>query len=378
MTARTPWNFDAELARWGPQSAGRLRAAPTSLAEARAYCLHVTQSHYENFKVASWLLPRRLRPHFHAVYAYCRWADDLADEAGDDLADEVGGEQTPQETASTAAPAATELSRHNDRATSGSASASTLTAAPPVGITAADGLSARRLELLDWWEEQLLNCYRGAAVWHPVMVALAETIRDFEIPAEPFCDLVVAFRQDQLVNRYESFDDLLGYCRNSANPVGRLVLYLGRAHTADNVELSDSICTGLQLANFWQDVAVDWRRGRCYVPLESLRAQGITEHELAAGRATPALRQVLAAEVDRAERWLRAGLPLVDRVPRWLQIDLSLFIHGGLAILSAIRRAQFDVWTERPTVSRGAQLRLLAGAVGRQLFGGMSRSEARR
>ena len=366
MAARTPWNFDAELARWGPQSAGKLHAAPPSLAEARAYCLHVTRSHYENFTVASWLLPGRLRPHFHAVYAYCRWADDLADEAG--------GEQTPLATAAVA----TEHSRHNDRATSGSASTSTLTAAPPVGITAAGGLSATRLELLDWWEEQLLNCYRGAAVWHPVMVALGETIRDFEIPAEPFCDLLVAFRRDQLVNRYESFDDLLGYCRNSANPVGRLVLYLGRAHTADNVELSDSICTGLQLANFWQDVAVDWRSGRCYLPLESLRAQGITEHELASGRATPALRQVLAAEVDRAERWLRPGLPLVDRVPRWLQIDLSLFIHGGLAILDAIRRAEFDVWTERPTVSRGAQLRLLAGALTRQIFGSMSRSEARR
>jgi squalene synthase HpnC len=370
LTLRTPWNFDAELARWGPQAAGRLRAAPPSLAEARTYCLHVTQSHYENFTVASWLLPRRLRPHFHAVYAYCRWADDLADEAG--------GEQTPHETASTAAPAATELSRDSVRAASGAAPASTLTASRPVGITTVGGLSATRLKLLDWWEEQLLDCYRGAAAWHPVMVALAETIRDFEIPVEPFCDLLVAFRQDQLVNRYESFDDLLGYCRNSANPVGRLVLYLGRAHTAQNVELSDSICTGLQLANFWQDVAVDCRRGRCDLPLESLRAQGITEQELAAGRVTPAWRQVLAAEVDRAERWLRAGLPLVGRVPRWLQIDLSLFIHGGLAILSAIRRADFDVWAERPTVSRGAQLRLLAGAFTRQLFSGSSRSEARR
>ena len=367
MTARTPWNFDAELARWGPQAAGKLRAAPPALADARAYCLHVTQSHYENFTVASWLLPRRLRPHFHAVYAYCRWADDLADEAG--------GEQPLH---ATAAPAATEHARDNVRAASGAAPISTLTVASPVGITAADGLAATRLELLDWWEEQLLDCYRGAPPWHPVMVALGETIRDFEIPAEPFCDLLVAFRQDQLVNRYESFDDLLGYCRNSANPVGRLVLYLGRAHTAENVELSDSICTGLQLANFWQDVAVDWRRGRCYLPFERLRAQGINEQELAAGRATPALRQVLAAEVDRAERWLRAGLPLVGRVPRWLQIDLSLFIHGGLAILSAIRRAEFDVWTARPTVSRGAQLRLLSGALARQLFGGLSRSKARR
>lgn len=374
MTARSAWNFDAELARWGPQSAGALRAAPPSLAQARGYCLYVTQSHYENFTVASWLLPRRLRPHFHAVYAYCRWADDLADEAG--------GEQAPATTIPAAAPiddpTTTEHARESARAAGGAAPTSTLTAAPPAGITVAHGQAATRLELLDWWEEQLLDCYRGVPAWHPVMVALRETIREFKIPAEPFCDLLVAFRQDQLVNRYESFDDLLGYCRNSANPVGLLVLYLGRAHTAENVELSDSICTGLQLANFWQDVAVDWRRGRCYLPLESLRAHGITEQELAAGRATPALRQVLAGEVERAERWLRAGLPLVSRVPRWLQIDLSLFIHGGLAILDAIRRADFDVWTERPTVSRGAQLRLLAGALTRQLVGGVARSEASR
>ncbi|MGD9647259.1 MAG: squalene synthase HpnC [Pirellulales bacterium] len=345
---RSGWNFDAELARWGPRSAANPNSAP-SLDEARAYCSWVAQTHYENFTVASWLLPRALRPHFHAVYAYCRWADDLADEA----------EAMPTDDHA--------LPRY---APAGSGVHGTLTAAAPAQITA-----ATRLELLDWWEEQLLQCYHGGPVRHPVLVALEDTIRQFDIPAEPFRDLLIAFRQDQSVNRYETFDDLLGYCRNSADPVGRLVLYLGRAHTAENVALSDSICTGLQLANFWQDVALDWRRGRCYLPLESLRAGGIDEGELAAGRATPALRQVLAAEVDRAEQWLLAGLPLVKRTPPWLQIDLWLFIHGGLEILSAIRRANYDVWTARPKVSRGAQLRLLSRAVARRWLGRWSSSE---
>ncbi|MBX9792441.1 MAG: squalene synthase HpnC [Pirellulales bacterium] len=362
---RIAWNFAAELARWGPRAAAVSAAsdAPApSLSAARAYCRSVAQSHYENFTVASWLLPRHLRPHFHAVYAYCRWADDLADEvpADDDSAD-----------GDSSGVAARNATPH--RAVRLHSTAPTVTAAPVVEFTA-----VKRLELLDWWEAQLLDCYRGVPARHPVMVALGETIREFEIPAEPFCDLLVAFRQDQRVDHYETFDELLGYCRNSANPVGRLVLYLGRSHSPVNVELSDSICTGLQLANFWQDVAVDWRRGRCYLPLESLRVCGIGQRELEIGRATPALRQVLAAEVERAEVWLRAGLPLVGRVPGWLQIDLELFIRGGLAILNAIRRAEFDVWAARPTVSRGTQLRLLAGALTRRMLGRLPAGEARR
>ena len=357
---RTSWNFADELSRWGPRAGGvstRSDATAISLHAAQAYCRHVAQAHYENFTVASWLLPRRSRAHFHAVYAYCRWADDLADEASADAASSMLAE------GSTTGQLAFRL--HS--------AASTITAAPAVEFTANS-----RLKLLDWWEEQLLDCYRGVPARHPVMVALGATIREFEIPAQPFRDLLVAFRQDQFVSRYESFDELLGYCRNSANPVGRLVLYLARAHNADNVELSDSICTGLQLANFWQDLAVDWRRGRCYVPLEGLHAHGIDQGELETGRATPALRQVLAAEVERAERWLRAGFPLVGRVPGWLRVDLELFIGGGLAILDSIRRAEYDVWTARPTVSRLTKMRLLAGALTRRLLGRLPVGEARR
>ena len=197
---------------------GRNAAAADAAAEP-AILPAAGRRHYENFTVASRLLPRRLRQHVCNIYAYCRWADDLADEIGD-----------PQ----------------------------------------------RSLALLDWWETQLRDCYDGRAA-HPVFIALSETIRKFDIPAEPFLDLLVAFRQDQRVTRYETIDQVLEYCRCSANPVGRLVLYLGRCHTPERARLSDSICTGLQLANFCQDVARDWDRGRIYLPQADCRRFGYDE-----------------------------------------------------------------------------------------------------
>ena len=192
--------FSRDLKRYGPQVQV---AEPPSLGRSRRYCRRLARRHYENFTVASRMLPRRLRQHFYNIYAYCRWADDLADEAGD---------------------------------------------------------PKRTLALLDWWEQHLHACYRGQAI-HPVFIALDATIRKFAIPVDPFVDLLVAFRQDQRVRRYEDFGQLLNYCRYSANPVGRLVLYLGRCHTPERVLLADSICTGLQLANFWQDVAGRFRPG---------------------------------------------------------------------------------------------------------------------
>jgi squalene synthase HpnC len=294
--------FTSELATYGPQRLGA-RGAP-SLLEAQEYCGRLARTHYENFTVASWLLPRELRPHFHAVYAYCRWSDDLADET-------AGGEQS--------------------------------------------------LRLLDWWDSELAACYRGEAR-HPVFVALRHTIDAFAIPIEPFRNLLVAFRQDQYRNRHETFNELLGYCENSANPVGRLVLYLGRSATAENFALSDSICTGLQLANFWQDVARDYDHGRIYLPLADCRAAGYDEAMFARRECNPAFRKLLAAQVARAEDMLRAGEPLVGRVPGALAIDVSLFIRGGLAILAAIRRQDYDVWRRRPEVGKLTKLRLLAAA----------------
>ena len=293
-------SFATELARFGP----RQHVAPAlSPAEARAYCRRLARTHYENFSVASWLLPRALRQHFYNLYAYCRWSDDLADETS-----------SPDESEA----------------------------------------------LLDWWESQLTDCYRGI-VHHPVFVALRETIAEFAIPIEPLADLLVAFRQDQRKVRYENFAELLDYCRYSANPVGRLVLYLGRACGAERASLSDSICTGLQLANFWQDVARDWDRGRIYLPQDSLRAAGYTAGMFAGREFNPAFRQLLADEVDRAEQYLRGGEPLVDLVPRELRVDIALFLAGGLAILDAIRRIDYNVWARRPVVSKAQQFGLLLG-----------------
>lgn len=291
--------FAMELARHGP--AITADQSPPTLEASFAYCRRLAREHYENFVVVSRLLPRPLRQHFANVYAYCRWADDLADETA-----------SPQQS----------------------------------------------LDLLDWWEAQLDDCYAGRAA-HPVFVALRETIEEFSIPAEPLRDLLSAFRQDQRVARYPGFADLLDYCRRSANPVGRVVLYLGRVHDAERGLLSDRICTGLQLANFWQDVAADWRRGRLYIPLEDCRQFGVEETDLAAARPTPALRRLLEFEVDRAEGWLQGGLPLVKRLPGWLSGDIWLVTQGGLKILQKIRAADFDVWTRRPVVSRWDQARLV-------------------
>lgn len=292
--------FTDELKRYGPEARQPERPTP---AKARRYCRRLARRHYENFTVASLLLPRRLRRHFCNVYAYCRWADDLADRTGD-----------PQ----------------------------------------------RSLALLGWWETQLRDCYAGKTL-HPVFVALAETIKGFDVPLDPFVDLLVAFRQDQRVTRYETFDQLLEYCRYSANPVGRLVLYLGRCHTPERARLADSICTGLQLANFWQDVARDWDRGRVYLPQVDCRRFGYDQRMFARRECNQAFRRLLAAQLDQAEGWLRSGAPLIGLMPRELRLDVALFVRGGLEILDAVRRQDFDVWTSRPVVSKMAKLRILAG-----------------
>ncbi|MCE9604812.1 MAG: squalene synthase HpnC [Planctomycetia bacterium] len=297
-----------QLATYGP---GGTAGVPAP-AEASEYCRRLATSHYENFSVVGRLLPRELRRHVYHIYAYCRWADDLSDEVGD-----------PE----------------------------------------------RSLALLAWWEEELRACYAGEAR-HPVFVALAATIREFEIPPDPFLDLLVAFRQDQRRTRYETFDELVGYCKNSADPVGRLVLYLGRACDDERAALSDSICTGLQLANFWQDVTRDFAIGRVYLPQEDLVRFGVVEQELTHSPASMNLRALLKFEVERAEAWLQRGLPLVDRMPRALAGDVWLFAQGGLKILAKIRRLDYDVVSRRPKVSKLDQLQLLVGCLWRNRFGG--------
>jgi squalene synthase HpnC len=275
-----------------------------SLAEAEAYCRRLAHTHYENFSVATWFLPKRLRQHFCNVYAYCRVSDDLGDEVGD-----------PQAS----------------------------------------------LRLLDEWEVELSACYAGSPR-HPVFVALANTVREFDIPKQPFSDLLTAFRQDQTITRYRTFQDLVGYCQYSANPVGRLVLYLCGYRDAERQHLSDFTCTALQLANFWQDVTVDYAKGRTYLPIEDLTAYGVSENDLAEQQNTPAFCKMMQFEVERARDWFRQGLPLLERVDRELAIDLELFSRGGQEILNAIERQHFKVLGRRPAISKSRKLALVARA----------------
>jgi len=288
----------------------RIPATAPSLEEARAYCERLAKSHYENFSVASWFLPRRLRQHFYNVYAYCRISDDLGDEVGN---------------------------------------------------------SQQSLELLDQWEGQLNSCYAGSPR-HPVFVALRETVEQFGIPKFEFSDLLVAFRQDQTVSRFETFDDVLGYCRYSANPVGHLVLYLCGYSDAGRQQLSDYTCTALQLANFWQDIFVDYGKGRIYLPLEDLRRFGVAGDDIAQRRATAQFVAMMKFEVERAREWFERGLPLVKMVDRALAVDLELFSRGGQEILNAIERQGFDVLSSRPVISKPRKLMLvLRAAMGKIL-----------
>src|ERR1700674_1740004 len=279
-------------------------ASAPSLQKAREYCRELARSHYENFSVATWFLPRNLRQDFLNVYAYCRISDDLGDEVGD---------------------------------------------------------PALALALLDEWQTQLDACYSGNPR-HPVFVALAETVRKLEIPKHEFSDLLIAFRQDQTVTRFETFDHVLAYCRNSANPVGHLVLYLCGYHDPERQQLSDYTCTALQLANFWQDVTVDFSKGRIYLPLEDLRSYSVSEDDIAHKRNTPAFCEMMKFEVARAREWFDRGLLLIKKVDRALAVDLELFSRGGQEILNAVERQRFAVLGRRPVISKARKLALVARA----------------
>jgi squalene synthase HpnC len=223
------------------------------------------------------------------------------------------------------------------------------------------GDTGAALALLNQWEAELNACYDSHPK-HPVFVALAETIETFNIPKHEFSDLLRAFRQDQTVTRYESFDDLLGYCRYSANPVGHLVLYLCGYSDAERQQLSDFTCTALQLANFWQDVSVDYAKGRIYLPIESLRRFGVSEEDIADNRNTQVFREMMKFEVERARQRFHRGLPLVEKVDRELAIDLELFSRGGQEILNSIERQNFAVLGQRPAISKPRKLALVARA----------------
>ena len=224
----------------------RIPESAPSLREAQEYCAQLARSHYENFSVVSVLLPRRLRQDFCNVYAFCRIADDLSDEVDD------------------------------------------------------------RQKALDFGAHELQACYAGTPR-HPVFVALAQTVREFGIPQHEFSDLLIAFRQDQTITRFETFDHLLGYCKYSPNPVGHLVLYLGGYNDSERLQLSDCTCTALQLANFWQDVTVDYEKGRIYLPLEDLRRFGVSPEDIARRRATSQFLDLMRFEVEHAREWFARG-----------------------------------------------------------------------
>jgi squalene synthase HpnC len=269
--------------------------------EARRYTEKLARTHYENFTVVSWFLPPALRRHMYNIYAYCRWSDDLGDEIPDPTA---------------------------------------------------------AIDALTWWRGELDACY-AREPRHPVFVALRETIDAFQIPAEPFHHLLDAFVQDQTVKRFPTYRDLEYYCTRSANPVGRLVLYLFGFRDAERQRLSDQTCTALQLANFWQDVTVDWNKNRVYLPLEDLGRFGVSEEQIGARRFNDSFRELMRFEVDRARRLFSAGLPLVHMVPRRLRLDLDLFSRGGEAILDLIEAQDHDVLSQRPELSKARKLHLV-------------------
>jgi len=312
MTTTAQPTTDELLARgWAALPPGyRIPDIAPTLDEARAYCRQLAESHYENFHVVSRFLPKALRPHFYAIYAYCRISDDLGDEVSD---------------------------------------------------------TAQALALLDLWGRELDACYEGK-LRHPVFVALAETIRECSIPKEPFADLLTAFRQDQTVKRYATMEDVLAYCRYSANPVGRLVLYACGEADEEKFRLSDATCSALQLANFWQDVREDYKRGRIYIPQNDMDFFRVSEVNIAEGIATPEFCGLLRYEVECTRGLFEKGLPLIGMVNRDLALDLDLFSRGGLEVLRAIEERDYDVLSARPAISKSTKFKLALRAVGARLL----------
>ena len=269
---------------------------------AQQYTRWLATHHYENFNVVSWLLPKELHQHFYNVYAYCRWADDLGDEVPN---------------------------------------------------------TSRALELLDWWEEELNACYQGRPS-HPVFVALRETVIAKDIPKQPFADLLKAFRQDQTVKRYPTWDAMVGYCVYSANPVGRLVLYLCGYRDEQRQRLSDATCTALQLANFWQDVSRDLEKGRIYIPLDIAATHGLSEADIVERRFDDRYPRLMKDLISRTRVLFAEGMPLAKIVDARLSVDLEMFSRGGLAVLEAIEASGYNTLHHRPSISKAKQARLLS------------------
>lgn len=286
-----------------PELLSRVWSDPDSLEYTRWLATH----HYENFHVVSFLLPKNLHQDFYNVYAFCRWSDDLGDEIGD---------------------------------------------------------PAESLRLLSWWRDELHAMYAGDAR-HPVFVALKKTVSDRNLPIEPFDDLITAFEQDQRVTRYRDWDHIVDYCKYSANPVGRLVLMLCGYRDEERFRMSDATCTGLQLANFWQDVTVDWGKDRVYLPQELLKRHGVSDENIANRTFTPGFQKAMEEAVSVARQYFQEGLPLASTLNARLSLDIELFSRGGLAILNKIEEQDYDVLRQRPKITKVERVWLLLRAMSR-------------
>lgn len=283
------------------------------LDDSRRYTRALTRAHYENFSVASLLVPKRLRQDYCNIYAYCRWADDLGDETGD---------------------------------------------------------PAKSLDLLGWWRTELLSMYSGPAS-HPVFVALRDTVARHALPSQEFEDLLHAFEQDQSIRRYGTYGTLLEYCRYSANPVGRLVLRLNGCVEEGLFDLSDRICTALQMANHWQDIRRDWEMDRVYIPIEVMESNGycleLLAEDMARGTASAACKSTVRDLAERAADLFTSGLPLADRLDGRLALEIELFARAGMAVLEKIRAQDWDTLAHRPTMHKSERLILLLRVMGRRL-----------
>ncbi len=295
---------------------GALKGAPAeyampaerpSLREAEGWCRHLATTHYENFHVATWFLPKRVRPYFESIYAFSRTADDLGDEVAD---------------------------------------------------------TATATRLLGEWRAMLVECYETPErSKHPVFVALRKTIDETGVPLQLFDDLITAFAMDQVVTRHESLESLILYSKFSANPVGRLVLWVSGYRDEERGLLSDKVCTALQLANFWQDVVEDWERGRRYLPADVMQRFGATDEMIAERRCTPEFRATMEYLTTYAGTMLAEGGRISAEVDGELGVTLKLFERGGRAALDGVVAQDYDVLSRRPSVSKRTKLRLLAGAL---------------
>ena len=288
-------------------------ATRPTLAEAQAWCRHLATTHYENFHVATWFLPKRVRPHFESIYAFSRAADDLGDEVA-------------------------------DRATA--------------------------TRLLGEWRGLLRECYAmPERSVHPVFVALRATIEETGVPEQLFDDLISAFEMDQVVTRHASMESLIGYSRLSANPVGRLVLWVSGYRDEERARLSDKVCTGLQLANFWQDVVEDAERGRRYLPADAMARFGVTDAQIAERRFTPEFAAMMRSLVEYTGSLLAEGAKITEDVDAELAVTLKLFVAGGRAALDGVVAQRYDVLLKRPQVSKTTKVKLLAGALAGKVRG---------